>query len=809
MDWTDFAQRLTRELIHLPVDAFVILQGPGGSPYVQAMRYLNGLHAEAVSSDYLPEPLDSRQEARLAELGWRAPDGRARRNWWCRVMLPADISAITPEQAADCGALAARMASAFRDVYRVPSLADLSYEANRNGEQGGPVPMPGLGIAEVGERSRTADVPEWPEFAERLARELAALEPEMALVISRRDQESHYVQAFRDAKRVRAEAVSGRALPPGAPKFDSREEDRLAAAGWLPPGVHPNWTFDIPSGVGPDGWRGLAAMMVTALRDVQLARHPAELVYEAFLGASHIELTGFGIEAAVSDQVDLRRTSPPLREPVAPVQAPPPLPSKATPPPAEAPTKAVPTPEPPPAAAPPRPKPMQPLQPVQPGGGRSARPPAGGELEERLAAAKTRGDQPGYLGLILRAELFVPVEGGERPMTAEYRDGTYVLAFTSTEAMDWALGGKLMDYRRTTFTELVRNWRRPDWQLAINTKLPSSAYIDSGTIQRASQRARTSRRPSPEPSPQPARPPRAEPPLPLPHVQQPPRTEPQGPPQAPTPQSPHAAQPAQEPQRSQASQQPRNPTQGSPTPQQPQLPAPPEPQRSHRSQPPHETPQRPQRPHSPTPQPHVTQEPYSRKEPQPPSRTPHRPPEPHRPQQSPLPGAHESRPQGSRGAQGSHLRVVPDPPGAPVPRPGSGVEVGDGTVLQKVIRPDHVAHYLDGGYDWVGGTVHRLEDVGGMRTPEELVPALGLDYEGSPFSPWHREVYVIRWQVIRAGLVGADPSAGGTVPALRMGSRRLPHGAEMFRMDHLGAEAFVAVYDADLRGWHRTEGAGS
>ncbi|HEX2314437.1 MAG TPA: hypothetical protein VHJ17_11910, partial [Thermomonospora sp.] len=149
--------------------------------------------------------------------------------------------------------------------------------------------------------------------------------------------------------------------------------------------------------------------------------------------------------------------------------------------------------------------------------------------------------------------------------------------------------------------------------------------------------------------------------------------------------------------------------------------------------------------------------------------------------------------------------AVPVTPPAVVP---PVAEVTDTTVLQKVIRPDHVAHYLDGGYDWVAGLVHRLDDVGDLRTPARIVPALGLDYAGSPFSPGDEDVHVIRWEVVRRGLVRPDPAAGGTVPAFRMGSRRLPHGAEMFRIDRHEDETFVAVYDADTRGWIRTGEAG-
>jgi hypothetical protein len=942
LDWTDFAQRLTRELMHLPVDAFVIVQGPGGLPYVQAMRYLNGLHAEAVSSDYLPEPLDSAQELRLSELGWQAPDGRARRNWWCRVMLPADVAAVTPEQAAECGALADRMVAAFRDVYGMPSVAGLTYEANRNGEDAGPVPMPGLGIpAADAEPPAAGPDLNWAEFTERLARELAAMEPEMVLVVPHRDQESHYVQAFRDARRIRAEAVSGQALPPSAPRFDAREEERLAAAGWWRPGEHPNWTFELPAGAAPEEYRRLAAMMVTALRDVQLARSPADLVYEAFIGAAYVELTEFGIPSADPGRVDARRASRPL-----PDAGPAPEPS-------------VPERH---AAAPVAAHALTPSGP-------SADP----DIEEELTAAKSRGDQPGYLGLVLRADLFVPVTEGEQPVTATFRDGTYVLAYTSPEAMDWALGGKLMDYRRTTFIELARNWPRPDWQLAINSRLPSSAYIDTGTIQRTAERA-GGRRPAPS---RPSTAPSAEPlwsnvrRTPVAETARPPAPGPAAPPgdeRVAGTAAPHGTAPAE------ATGHPADkpvagraaayegvlagamaPPTGEPTAKTATAPedtpaetTPPPTDEPAGGTTPHEDASS-QAPASPADEPAggttapredaLTQTPASSTD-KPAGRAAAAYEDPLTPATNPPADKPASGTTASRGdaltgaipsssdepagraaaayedpltqatdpytdgpvagaatARGAASGEAVDPPvvgsahgdtsigamtssaeepasGAAAPRedaltravdpsadepvagaatayrsvPGEAGTVHEdvfggtmapvagaadafaplaepagarteaaptagpleeGVVMQKVIRPDHVVHYLDGGYDWVAGRIHRLQDVSDLQTPEQLVSALGLGYEGSPFSPDDAEVYVIRWPVLKPALVRAEPTpAGSAFPAFRIGSQRLPHGAEMFGIDHRGTETFLAVYDADIRGWIRTEAAG-
>lgn len=310
MDWNDFVQRLSRELMHLPANAFVIVQGPDGFPYVQAMRYLNGLDAEAVSNAYLPRPLDAGQERQMSALGWLVPDGQARHNWWCRVLVPVKMEEITSEQAAQCGELAGRMVAAFRDVYGLSSPDELVYLANRNGEDAGPLQLPGLGIPRVD-----------PELAE-----------------------------------------------PDEPAEPAEPDESTV---------------------------------------------PSE--------------TAEPLQSAESS-------------------------------------------EPPPPPAPPSPT-----------------------VEDELAAAKGRGDQRSYLQLVMETDLYLPVppeeqaDAGVRYATAIFNDGTYVLAFTSPEAMERSVGGEPMRHRRTSFADLARAWPRPDWQLAINTGLPSAAFIDSGTVRRIAQ----------------------------------------------------------------------------------------------------------------------------------------------------------------------------------------------------------------------------------------------------------------------------------------------------------------------------------
>lgn len=152
------------------------------------------------------------------------------------------------------------------------------------------------------------------------------------------------------------------------------------------------------------------------------------------------------------------------------------------------------------------------------------------------------------------------------------------------------------------------------------------------------------------------------------------------------------------------------------------------------------------------------------------------------------------------------------------------------TVMQKVIPPDQVAFYLDKGYDWVAGYVHRWQDAAPLTTAADLIANLGLSYPGSPFSVTDPSVYLLRWTAYRAelyrtplgatdaatmadipgGWVVEHPPFSGTghvsgsrlsICEYKIDSIRLPHQAEMWRVTDTGEHHFVAVYDADEQRW--------
>nr|WP_205863449.1 SseB family protein [Planosporangium thailandense] len=168
-----------------------------------------------------------------------------------------------------------------------------------------------------------------------------------------------------------------------------------------------------------------------------------------------------------------------------------------------------------------------------------------------------------------------------------------------------------------------------------------------------------------------------------------------------------------------------------------------------------------------------------------------------------------------------HHSITPPPAPGPV-------------LMQKTISAQQVPYYLDRGYDRVSGFVHRASEVAHLRTPPELYNALGLGYSESRFSPDDAEVFVLRWAAYRGNLYripyggqneaamqamqgwvierppfrgnGFAPSESRDVIAeFKVDSVRLPHGAELWRLDSQGTETLVARFDADGPRWQRVD----
>ncbi len=146
-------------------------------------------------------------------------------------------------------------------------------------------------------------------------------------------------------------------------------------------------------------------------------------------------------------------------------------------------------------------------------------------------------------------------------------------------------------------------------------------------------------------------------------------------------------------------------------------------------------------------------------------------------------------------------------------------------MMQKLVSAQHVAYLLDRAYDRVSGFVHRASEMEHLRTPAELYAAVGRDTDAT-------EAYVLRWPAHRSDLYripyggtneqamhamdgwvierppfrgnGFAPTPSDDVIAeFKVDSVRLPHGAQLWRVDADGTERLIALYDSDSVRWRR------
>ena len=112
-------------------------------------------------------------------------------------------------------------------------------------------------------------------------------------------------------------------------------------------------------------------------------------------------------------------------------------------------------------------------------------------LEQQLAALSAAGDQVTCLQLLRGAEFALPIteaaaEGRELPAwtTAPGPDRTWLLAYTSVEAMTGASRGAVTRARVLGFAELAAGWPDPRWGLAVDAGRPTPFFLESGTVAR-------------------------------------------------------------------------------------------------------------------------------------------------------------------------------------------------------------------------------------------------------------------------------------------------------------------------------------
>ncbi|WP_203926446.1 SseB family protein [Virgisporangium ochraceum] len=159
-------------------------------------------------------------------------------------------------------------------------------------------------------------------------------------------------------------------------------------------------------------------------------------------------------------------------------------------------------------------------------------------------------------------------------------------------------------------------------------------------------------------------------------------------------------------------------------------------------------------------------------------------------------------------------------------------------LMQRTVAASQVSMYLERGYDRVCGFVHRAGELSHLSKPADLYRALGLAYPESPFSLDDTEVYVLRWpahllslyripfggqteealhamqgwMIERAPFRGngfAPSETGDVVAEFKIDSTRLPHGAQLWRLNSDGIETLVALFDADSTRWRRIGSAES
>ncbi len=108
------------------------------------------------------------------------------------------------------------------------------------------------------------------------------------------------------------------------------------------------------------------------------------------------------------------------------------------------------------------------------------------EFERRLAQACHAGDTAACLVLLRGAELALPLPASGPPAwpTVRAGDTTWLLAFTSVEAMAAAAGGGAGPCRVATLAELAAGWPDPRWRLAVNPGLPAHVELEPGTVAR-------------------------------------------------------------------------------------------------------------------------------------------------------------------------------------------------------------------------------------------------------------------------------------------------------------------------------------
>lgn len=112
-----------------------------------------------------------------------------------------------------------------------------------------------------------------------------------------------------------------------------------------------------------------------------------------------------------------------------------------------------------------------------------------GPTETALLAALIAEDEAAYTAALVTASLLLPVteeaaEGREPARWVTHNIGgvTYLLTFTSPEAIAAAFPGIDVRYRVTDFFDLVAHWPNPEWRMAVDPGLPIATQLTSEVL---------------------------------------------------------------------------------------------------------------------------------------------------------------------------------------------------------------------------------------------------------------------------------------------------------------------------------------
>jgi hypothetical protein len=112
-------------------------------------------------------------------------------------------------------------------------------------------------------------------------------------------------------------------------------------------------------------------------------------------------------------------------------------------------------------------------------------------FDEQLAEAHAAGDLARCLGLLRVADFALPLSdaaaAGAEPAAwpaMTVMDRTWLMAYTSAQALDTAMGRTGHRFRVVSLAELCAGWPDPSWGLAVNPGIDISFLLEPGTVAR-------------------------------------------------------------------------------------------------------------------------------------------------------------------------------------------------------------------------------------------------------------------------------------------------------------------------------------